>query len=236
MLKKLETLILKYGSINQFEEKASQIERDQYDLLKRAVVLEHNDYRFKHRNNIDFTISEYLGRAKNIETHIIEESDNHLSLFSNNRFSTRSNTLDSENVIFNEFNQQLEFNSLFQYLIFNKSTLFLDRTAAKLSLKSNENEELLSIDTKIKNYSKVVWVEYKTKILEKGIEALLKSKPDLLNTIGNYKDKYFVFKTSYENWGVTDIERFLKTEIKKAYNYKNYFGKVLTKVILEIDN
>ena len=233
MSKELKKLISKYGNINQFEKKASQIEREKYFLLNRAITLEYNDYRFRYRNQIDFTISEYLNKEENRELLFIEETDDCFSLFSKNKFYAESNILNSENIIFDEFPKRIEFNSLFQYLVYNKSVLFLDRNSAKLSLKSNKKEELLKIDSEVEKYNGTVWTEYKTQIIEKGINLLLEENLELLNTIIHHKNKYFVFKSDYEDWGVKNIQNFLKNEIKKTYNYKNYLGKILTKINLE---
>ena len=233
MLKELNSLISKYRGVAQFEEKASPKEKEKYFLLKRAITLEYNDYRFRHRNKIDYTVSQYLKNKENLEAIIIEEGDKYFSLFSENQFFSNSNILNLENVIFSGFPKSIEFCSMFQFLVFNKSVLFFDRDSAKKALKSNEKKELLKIDSKIENYNGTVWTEYKTKIIEKGFLTLLDKDSNLLKKVVSFNNKYIVFKSNYENWGVVSIEDFFKNEVKEIYNYKNYLGKILTMISIE---
>ena len=64
MLKEFKSLISKYGGNSQFEKKSTQEEKVNYFLLKRAIEIEYNDYKFNHRNMIDSFFNGFIIEKK----------------------------------------------------------------------------------------------------------------------------------------------------------------------------
>jgi len=233
MINEINKLISKYGDLPQFEEKANQAEKEKLFLLKRELVIEYNDYKYGHRNSIDSFIKNHLAQKAEIQISVVDEQDEFYSLFSANSFEGESNIINPNEYSVEGLPDVIEFKSLFQHLIFHKCVLFLDRKMAVDALKSEEKNRLLRIEKLIKSYDQT-WIEHKTQILENGIQNLLKTNRYFKERFLNSSSEYFVFQSNYENFGVTNIQSFLDTEIRKTYNYKNYFGKLLTKMKFEV--
>ena len=233
MLKEVNELISKYGGISQFQEKASQAEKEKYFLIKRAVTIEYNDYKFNHRNMIDSFVHKYVNEKSDINEIVIKEDDDNYSLFSKIKFMGESNIINSDIYKIKRFSNYIEFESLHQFLIFQKSVLFLDEKSANEAIKTNNWNKLTKIDENIKNFNNTVWTEFKTKILEKGVFNLFKSNANLHQKFLNLKEDIFVFESNFENWGVINSYDFMNNELMKHFNYKNYFGKILTRIKIE---
>ena len=233
MINEINKLVSKYGELSQFEEKANQAEKEKLFLLKRELEIEYNNYKFGHRNGIDSFIKKHLEQKAEIRINVVDEQDEFYSLFSENSFVGESNIINPKEYSVDRLPELLEFKSLFQYLIFHKCILFLDWELAVGALKSEGRNQLLQIERLIKSYD-TTWVEYKTQILENGIQNLLNTNKYYREKLLDSSSEYFVFQSTYENFGVTHIQSFLDKEIRKTYNYKNYFGKVLTKMKFEV--
>jgi len=235
MIGELNRLISKYGGRSQFEKEATQAERERLFILQRAVEIEYNDYRFGHRNRIDSFIGKCLISEENINIDLIQEQNESYSIFSMNYFEGESNITNPEQYSIGGLPRIIEFQSLFQYLIFHKCVLFLEKELAGKVLKDANKESLMAIDSKINNYNTTVWTENKTQILEKGLQSLLKTSKGLMEKLFSMEADYFVFDSTYEDLGVTDIQGFINDEMQKMFNYKNYWGKILSKAKYEMN-
>lgn len=229
MRKEFESLISKYGGNSQFEKNATQEEKEKYFLLKRAIEIEYNDYKFNHRNMVDSFFNRFIIEKETFNEMIIKDENEDFSIFTKKKFWGKSNIINPEIFRNNEFENQIEFNSLFQFLVFHKSNLFLDKDSAKKAIETEKRNLLLIINEGIKNYNEIVWTEFKTKILEQGIQSVFNSDSMIYNKFLNLENDIFIFESNYENWGVLNPKEFIEKEIMKQYNYKNYYGKILTR-------
>lgn len=231
MQQELERLISKYGGINAFENESTQEEKEKYFLLTRAITIEYNDHKFNHRNRIDEFFYALITKKKTVNDRVVvSEEDEHFSLFSKKKFSGKSTIINHEIYRKNEFKDKLEFDSLFQFLVFHKSILFLDYASAKKVITTDKKEKLITLSENIENYNGTVWTAFKTEILEEGIQHLFNSHSTIYNEFLNLKCDVFIFESSYEDLGVADVNKFEEIEIMKQFNYKNYFGKILTRL------
>jgi len=230
IIKEFENLISKYGGINQFEKKATQSDKEKYFLLNRELEISFKHKIPSHGNMIDSFVIRFLTENDKINEIVIKEDDLYFSLFTKKKFMGKSNIINPESFRLKEFEKTIEFDSLFQFLVFHKSILFLDKDSAKETSNTDKRDKLISINKKINNYNKLVWTEFRTKILEVGIQNYFNSQPSVYEKFLNLKNDIFIFESNFDNWGVINSQEFLENEINSQFNYKNYFGKILTKL------
>jgi len=228
MRKKLESYIKKYNTLEEFKALGSQEEKDDYLLIERAIIVSYDDHFLQIQHNLDNLINNFIDLRHNKEHYFIQSDDPLFSIYSNLKFEGKTNFYNPEDYL-SSFSNQANFSSLYQYIIFHKAILFLDRESAHNILKTKSKRELITLEASIMNVDKGVWCKYRVEIGERGIRDILKSNEKFKTELHNKAYNFLVFKDEIPFWGVNS-----RSKDTLGWTQYNYLGKLLTKICLEL--
>lgn len=228
MRKKLESYIKKYSTLEDFKALGSQAEKDDYLLIERAIIVSYDDHFLQIQHNLDNLINSFINRLHDKEYYLIKGEDPLFSIYSNVNFEGKTNLYNPSEYM-SSFSIEASFSSLYQYIIFHKAILFLDRDSASKILKANSKNELTLLEANIKNIDKGVWCKYRVEIGETGIREILKSNEIFKSELYTKAYKLLVFIDEIPFWSVKS-----KSNETASLTQDNYLGKLLTKICLEL--
>jgi len=227
----LEHYIKKYGTFGNFKKVATKEEKIDYILNERSIKVSYDPYFLQVQHNLDFEFQQFIELGSD-EYLFLENDDPVFSLYSNVCFYGEANLYTPDYLLIN-ITDQIEFSSLYQYILYHKAVLFLDLKMAKNILNTNPKRELISLSNKINNIDKLVWYKFRIEIAERAIRNILKSNEFFRKQFLQAGRKIFVLNNSDNFWGMGDYKI---TNISNVLNFqkRNYIGKLLTKTRLEM--
>ncbi|MFT6336171.1 MAG: ribA/ribD-fused uncharacterized protein [Halioglobus sp.] len=228
MRKKLENYIKKYSTLENFRAFGSQEEKDDYLLTERSIIVSYDDHFLQVQHNLDNLINTFTDNVQNKEYYYFERNDTLFSMYAELEFIGETNLYNPKDYHCSLPNRT-SFNSLYQYIIFHKAILFLDRETAYNILKAKSMNQLILLGEGINNIDKGVWCKYRIEIAEKGIRNILKSNDKFESALFSINNKVLVFLDESIFWGVDPIQR-SKLNMTRC----NYLGKILTKISQEL--
>lgn len=226
--KRLDYILSQYGSIERILTEATQEEKDDYILLLRKLQTSYDEHFLIAQHGLDGFLRRYyiIDKKEEIEYLRIEKEDPVLSIFSNVVFKGATNLFFPENFLSNTFDQKLEFQSIYQYFLFQTAILFLNRDLAKSIILDN-SLMLPDIDTipdRVTRFDFQVWHKFRVKIMQAGVKSLFEQNKDFRRQLLLTSEKVIVFVLEDDFWGAKSKD--------EAFN-NNYWGKILTRFKLE---
>lgn len=123
------------------------------------------------------------------------------------------------------------FDSVEQYMMFNKAMCFKDKNTARKILQTTDFRKIKQLGREVKNYNDVIWASKRYDVVKIGVYAKFSQSYELATRLLGTKN-YILAECSAQDkiWGIgismRDPRRFDITQ----WQGKNYLGKILMEV------
>ena len=178
-------------------------------------------------------ISKYVkeGTVPSVRIYI-REKDRKLSLNTPYHFEFNGCSIQELSAWIKEFqlgNSVYAYSSLKQYLVHQKTLLFLDREKAAEVLGTRSPEELELLNRSISNYDESIWREYAVRIMQTGILTLCEQSHQFKTDLADAEEGVFYSLGLNKRWNISSVNMSIEDMlIPKRNNEMNILGKVLT--------
>lgn len=128
-----------------------------------------------------------------------------------------------------------EYSSAEQFMMYQKSMLFLDREIAQKIMQTDDVRKIKELGRQVKNYEEYVWKYFRSKVVYEGNKAKFSQNEELKKVLFATKGTTLVEAAPNDIiWGIgltEDDPRALKRE---TWLGKNLLGEILTQIRIEL--
>ncbi|MFT5298576.1 MAG: ribA/ribD-fused uncharacterized protein [Flavobacteriales bacterium] len=128
-----------------------------------------------------------------------------------------------------------EYSSAEQFMMFQKSIIFLDLDSAKKIMSTTDVSKIKKIGRKVSGFNENIWKYYRSKIVYEGNKAKFEQNENLKEELLKTKGTTIVEASPYDKiWGIGLTADDLKSQSRKTWNGLNLLGEILTYLRIEL--
>lgn len=143
-------------------------------------------------------------------------------------------TGDEKALLRNSFQEELEFSSAEQFMMYHKAILFFDRETASRIMQASSSLEFYELGRQVKNFDKVVWKYFRSEVVYEANDAKFKQNPKLMDALTNTVGTTLVNVAANDKiWGIGLAPDDQKAQHRETWEGKNLLGEILTLLRME---